>query len=125
MADEVEITRADLGPAEPEFGITDDDLKLFAADEETVLVKVFVDGEPVKPMKKTDESISIELPIGAHSEMSWIVVTTKDDNILNVMRYRGDKAIAIKDPPDDELTLKNIAEAVKRIADAMPPLRDR
>jgi hypothetical protein len=122
MADEVEITKADLGSAVAEFGITDDDLRLFAEDEETVLVKAFVDGAFVKPTKKTDSSLNVELPPGVRDETSRIVVTTKDNKILNVLHYDGSKAIAIKDPPDDDSTLRDIAAAVQRIADGIDRL---
>jgi hypothetical protein len=122
MADEVEITKADLGSAAAEFGITDDDLRLFANDKETVLIKAFVDGAFVEPTKKTDESVNVRLTPGVRDETSRIVMTTKDDKILNVLRYDGSKAIATKDPPDDASILRDIAAAVQRIADGIDRL---
>jgi hypothetical protein len=121
MAEEIEITIADLGDAAPEFGIEETDLKLIADDKKTVLVKVYVDGKDVKPEKKTDESITIEPPPSADGGTSTIVVTTNDGKILNVLNYEGNKKIPVEDPADDETTLKDIAKAIKKIAEAMAP----
>jgi hypothetical protein len=127
MADEITITidKNDLGPPESEFGITDNDLKLFDSKEAASLVKVFVDGELVDPTTVTDQSITVKWPPSADGMPSTVVVTTKRDKILNVLQYEGNKKIVVKDPPDDESTLKDIAEAIKKIAEAMPPLRKR
>jgi hypothetical protein len=121
MAQEIEITihADDLGRPEREFGINDDDLKLFAKDGNTPSVRVFVDGQLVDPTKATDKSITVKWPSGFEGGTSTIVVTTKRDKILNVLRYEGNQQIAIEDPADDETTLTNIAEAIKRIADVM------
>jgi hypothetical protein len=128
MADEITITidKNDLGPPESEFGITDDDLKLFdskedASLEDASLVKVFVDGELVDPTTVTEQSITVKLPASADGMPSTVVVTTKRDKILNVLQYDGNKKIVVKDPPDDETTLKDIAKAIKKIAELMAP----
>jgi hypothetical protein len=126
MAEEIEITIADLGGAAPEFGIEKTDLKLIADDKETVLIKVYVDGADVKPEKKTDKSVTIKPRPSADGETSTIVVTTNDGKILNVLNYAGNKKIPIEDPADDETTLKDIATTIKKIAEAMaPPKKDR
>ena len=127
MADEITVTidKNDLGPPAPEFGITDDDLKLFDSKEDASLVKVFVDGELVYPttVTETDKSITIKPPPSADGETSTIVMTTNDGKILNVLYYAGNKKIPVEDPADDETTLKDIAKAIKKIAEVMatPP----
>jgi len=127
MADEITVTidKNDLGPPEPEVGITDDDLKLFDSKEHASLVKVFVDGELVYPTTVTEQSITVKWPPSAGGMPSTVVVTTKRDKVLNVLQYEGNKKTVVKDPPDDESTLKDIADAIKKIAEAMPPLRKR
>jgi hypothetical protein len=125
MAQEIEITinEADLGRAEPEFGIDKDDLRLFDADGK-ISVDVFVDGELAELAEGPHKSINAKAP-SPHGRRFFVVVSGNDDKILNVLRYEGNKKIALKDPPDDESTLKDIADAIKKIAEAMPPVRNR
>jgi hypothetical protein len=127
MAEEITITidKDDLGRADSEFGLTDDDLKLFDTKKKASLVKVFVDGKLTDPTAATEKSITVERPSGADGRASTVVVTTNDGKVLNVLRYEGNKKIQIKDPADDESTLKDIADAIKKIAEAMPPVRTR
>jgi hypothetical protein len=122
MAKEITIIidKSDLGPADDEFDITDDDLKLFDTKENVSLVNVFVDGHLVDPTTISEKSITVKRPFTSGSESSTIVVTTKSEKILNVLKYNENKKIEIKKPTDDEATLKGIAEAIKRIADLMP-----
>jgi hypothetical protein len=125
MAQDIEITinEADLGRADREFGLDKDDLKLFDADGKTS-VDVFVDGERASLAEGPHKSIIAKAPSPDGRKFS-AVVTRKDGQILNVLRYEGNKKIPIEDPADDESTLKDIAAAIKRIAEAMPPLRNR
>ena len=125
MAQEIEITinEADLGRPEPEFGIDKDDLRLFDANGK-ISVDVFVDGEPADLVEGPHKTINAMAP-SPHASRFFVVVTGNDDKILNVLRYEGNKKVALKDPPDDESTLKDIAAAIKKIAEAMPPVRNR
>jgi hypothetical protein len=123
--DTITIDKTELGPVEPEFGIYADDLKLFDKKQNKKLVKVFVDGRLFASAAVTEQSITIPRPHGAYGEPSTVVVTTNRDEILNVLRYDGDKKIEIKDPPDEEATLKDIAKAIAKIAEAMPPAKTR
>jgi hypothetical protein len=120
-ANTITIDKADLGSAQPEFGIYDDDLKLFDTKENAILVKIFVDGDLVHPTTATEDAITLKLPPGAYGEPSTVVVTTKRDKILNVLQYEGAKKIEVRDPPDEEGTLSDIAKAIKRIAEVMNP----
>jgi hypothetical protein len=125
MAQEIEITinEADLGHAEREFGIDKDGLKLFDAGGE-ISVNVFVDGELAELAEGPHKSIIAKAP-SLDGRRFFAVLTGNDGQILNVLRYEGDKKIPVEDPADDESTLKDIAAAIKKIAEAMPPLRNR
>jgi hypothetical protein len=125
MAQEIEIAinEADLGHAEREFGIDKDDLKLFNAGGK-ISVDVFVDGELAELAEGPHKSIIAKAP-GPDGRRFFAVVTGHDGQILNVLRYEGNKKIPVEDPADDEATLKDIAAAIKKIAEAMPPLRTR
>ena len=89
MAKEITITidKGDLGPADDEFGIGDNDLNLFDATANVSLVKVFVDGHLVDPTTVTEKSITLKLPVTPDSQSSTVVVTTKNEKILNVLKY--------------------------------------
>jgi hypothetical protein len=125
MAQEIEIAinEADLGRADREFGLDKDDLKLFDAGGK-IRVNVFVDGEPAELAEGPHKSIIAKAPSPDGRRFS-AVVTGKDGEILNVLRYEGNKKMPVEDPADDESTLKDIAAAIKKIAEAMPPLRNR
>ena len=125
MAQEIEITisGADLGRAEPEVGIDKDDLLLFDAGGK-ISIKVIVDGELAKLAEGPRKSIIAKAP-SPGAERFFAVVTGNDGQILNVLQYEGNKNIPVEDPADDELTLKDIAAAIKKIAESMPPIRNR
>jgi hypothetical protein len=125
MAQEIDIAinEADLGPADREFGLEKDDLKLFDAGGK-ISVKVFVDGEPAELAEGPHKSVIAKAPSPEGRRFSAVVIG-KDGEILNVLRYEGNKRVPVEDPADDESTLKDIAAAIKKIAEAMPPLRNR
>jgi hypothetical protein len=125
MAQEIDIAinEADLGRADREFGLEKDDLKLFDAGGK-ISVNVFVDGEPAELAEGPHKSIIVKAPSPEGRKFSAVVIG-KDGEILNVLRYEGNKRVPIEDPADDESTLKDIAAAIKKIAEAMPPLRNR
>jgi hypothetical protein len=125
MAQEIEIAinEADLGRADREFGLDKDDLKLFDAGGK-IRVNVFVDGEPAELAEGPHKSIIAKAPSPDGRRLSAVVIG-RDGKILNVLRYEGNKKIPVEDPADDESTLKDIAAAIKKIAEAMPPLRNR
>jgi len=125
MAQEIEITinEADLGRADREFGLDKDDLKLFDAAGRAS-VDVFVDGELAELVEGPHKSIIAKAP-SPDGRKFFAVVTGNDGQILNVLQYEGTKNIPVEDPADDESTLKDIAAAIKKIAEAMPPLRNR
>jgi hypothetical protein len=125
MAQEIEIAinEADLGRADREFGLDKDDLKLFDAGGK-IRVNVLVDGEPAELAEGPHKSIIAKAPSPDGRRFSAVVIG-KDGKILNVLRYEGNKKIPVEDPADDESTLKDIAAAIKKIAEAMPPLRNR
>ena len=125
MAQEIEIAinEADLGRADREFGLDKDDLKLFDAGGK-IRVNVFVDGEPAELAEGPHKSIIAKAPSPDGRRFSAVVIG-KDGKILNVLRYEGNKKMPVEDPADDESTLKDIAAAIKKIAEAMPPLRNR
>jgi hypothetical protein len=125
MAQEIDIAinEADLGRADREFGLEKDDLKLFDAGGK-ISVNVFVDGEPAELAEGPHKSIIAKAPSPEGRKFSAVVIG-KDGEILNVLRYEGNKRVPIEDPADDESTLKDIAAAIKKIAEAMPPLRNR
>src|ERR1700722_6414788 len=125
MAQEIEIAinEADLGRADREFGLDKDDLKLFDAGGK-IRVNVLVDGEPAELAEGPHKSIIAKAPSPDGRRLSAVVIG-RDGKILNVLRYEGNKKIAVEDPADDESTLKDIAAAIKKIAEAMPPLRNR
>jgi hypothetical protein len=125
MAVEIEITisKADLGPEQPEVDIVKDDLELFDADRKTVRVKVFVDGELADVAKVTDTSISAKVPPRPDEGMLSVVATTQHDKIIQVLEYDPkEKKIRkpVDDPQDDEAALiKAIGDAAQKIATAM------
>jgi hypothetical protein len=125
MAQEIEIAinEADLGRADREFGVDKDDLKLFDAGGK-IRVNVLVDGEPAELAEGPHKSIIAKAPSPDGRRLSAVVIG-RDGKILNVLRYEGNKKIPVEDPADDEWTLKDIAAAIKKIAEAMPPLRNR
>jgi hypothetical protein len=125
MAQEIDIAinEADLGRADREFGLEKDDLKLFDAGGK-ISVNVFVDGEPAELAEGPHKSVIAKAPSPEGRRFSAVVIG-KDGEILNVLRYEGNKRVPVEDPADDESTLKDIAAAIKKIAEAMPPLRNR
>jgi hypothetical protein len=125
MAQEIDIAinEADLGHAEPEFGLDKGGLKLFNAAGK-ISVNVFVDGGPADLKEGPNKSIIATTP-SPDSKRFFAVVTGKDGEILNVLQYEGNKKIPVEDPADDESTLRDIAAAIKKIAEAMPPVRNR
>jgi hypothetical protein len=125
MAQEIEIAinEADLGRADREFGLDKDDLQLFDAGGK-IRVNVLVDGEPAELAEGPHKSIIAKAPSPDGRRLSAVVIG-RDGKILNVLRYEGNKKIPVEDPADDESTLKDIAAAIKKIAEAMPPLRNR
>ena len=52
-------------------------------------------------------------------------IDIQNGKILNVLSYEGSNLVRAEDLVDHESTLKDIATAIKKIADAMPPLRNR
>jgi hypothetical protein len=121
MAQEVEIiiNQADLDDPDSEFGLNEDELKLFD-DKGNIKVNVFIDDEPAEPKKKTDESIAVKRK--SNRANSTVIVTTNDGKVLSVLRYKGNKKVKTDEPIDNSATLTDIAAELKRIADAIPPL---
>ena len=72
MAQEIEITihQADLGRADTEFGINDDDLKLFDSAGE-ISVDVFIDGEPAELEEGLHKSVIAKAPCFKYSDASF------------------------------------------------------
>jgi hypothetical protein len=122
MAEEIEITisEADLGRAEPEFGITKDDLKLFD-DDGAIRIKVFVDGEPADLARATARSIIVKAPPRPDGgPFTVVVVTANDGKLLNVLECEGNEKIPVEDLTDDESNLiKVIQDATNRIVAAI------
>jgi hypothetical protein len=119
MANDIEITihQNDLGHAEPEFGLTDGDLRLFDVDGK-IRVGVYVDGKSVEPKHKKGNSIVVKLPSGAAGRTSTVTVIDDVGKILKLLKYKGDEKI--KDPDDDGLALlKALGEASGKIATAL------
>jgi hypothetical protein len=119
MAKDIEITihQNDLGHAEPDFGLTEGDLRLFDVDGK-IRVDVYIDGKSVEPKQKTGDSIVVKLPPGAADRTSTVTVVDDVGKILKLLKYKGDKKI--KDPDDDALALlKTIGEASGKIAAAL------
>jgi hypothetical protein len=119
MAEEITIGQAYLGHETSEFGLTTNDLKLF--DEAgKIRVEVFVDGEFVRPEKKTEDSIVVKRPAGATGKTSTVVVAAKDGKLLNVLQYDGTKRIPPKDPAAEETALiKAIRNSTAQIVAAI------
>jgi hypothetical protein len=120
---DIAINETDLGRADREFGLDKDDLQLFDPGGK-ISVKVFVDGEPAELAEGPRKSIIAKAPSPEGRRFSAVVIG-KDGEILNVLRYEGNMRVPVEDPADDESTLKDIAAAIKKIAEAMPPLRNR
>lgn len=135
MAGEIEITihQADLSEARSEFDPDKSDLKLFDNKGE-IQVDVYVNGKSVTPEKKSG-SIAVKRPSNAPGSRSTVVVSARDGKTLCALQYEGNQKIIAKDPEHDGSALRDIAAAVKRIADVMnpptppsgatPPKRDR
>lgn len=122
MAKEIEITiyPSDLGPPDDELGIKEDDLKLFDTKANASLVQVFVDGKLTDPTKASEKSITVKRP-SSNDETSTVVVATKRDKILNVLKYDGGKKIAVEGPADDKSALINaLKEATVQIVGTVP-----
>jgi hypothetical protein len=121
MAGEIEITihQADLSDARSEFGSAESDLKLFD-DKGEIQVDVYVNGESVTPEKK-NSSIAVKRPSSAPGRRSTVVVSAHDGKTLCALQYEGDQKVIAKDPADNGSALRDIAAAVKRIADVMNP----
>jgi hypothetical protein len=119
MANDIEITihQNDLGHAEPEFGLTDRDLKLFDVDGK-IRVGVYVDDKSVEPKQNKGDSIVVKLPPGSAGRTSTVTVIDDVGKILKLLKYRGDEKI--EDPDDERLALlKAIGEASGKIAAAL------
>jgi hypothetical protein len=95
---EIVINQADLDDSDPEFGLNEDDLKLFDS-EGKIRVKVFIDHEPTEPEKKTPDSIFIKRQVNTGN--STVIVTTRDGKMLKVLRYKGNKKVKIADLTND------------------------
>ena len=123
MAQEIEIAikEADLGHAEREFGLDQDDLKLLDADGE-ISVNVFVDGELAELTKGPHKSIIAKAP-SLDGKRFFAVVTGNDGQILNVLRYEGNKKIPIEDPADDEFDLKGHRSGNKKNSRSNAPFK--
>jgi hypothetical protein len=112
MPAEVPITirQADLGPPQPDIALTKQDLELFDS-KGGIRVKVLVDGELITPTKSGD-SIVFEAPLDLDDDMVTVVVTTKENKILNVLRYDEEgKPIADPAADDEEEGLEVVSKA--------------
>jgi cyanophycinase-like exopeptidase len=127
MEIKITIDHADFGRADLEFGISENDLKLFDQDG-SISVKVFVDGQPAELVKASARSIIAKAPLILDEKILTVVVTTRRESILNELAYDVREKQFRKsrdDSENDESTLKDIAAAIKKIAEAMPPVRTR
>jgi hypothetical protein len=120
MAEEISIRirQAHLGPAQPEIGLTAEDLKLFDGRGK-IRVNVFVDGEPVE-LEKDNDSIVVKASLSPDDDKFTVVVTTKEDKILDVLQYDEEGEPIVDDPTHDgTAVIRGIGEAAQKIADAM------
>jgi hypothetical protein len=125
MAKEITITidKDDLGAADPEFGIEDEDLKLFDSDGKTVRVKVFVDGAPTGSAKASARSITIGPISVSNAPTLNVAVTTRDERIISVLPYdtraRQFTKSAAETKNNETVLLDALEKAVTRIVAAV------
>jgi hypothetical protein len=126
MAKDIEITihQADLGDAESEFGLTDDDLKLFDGKGK-IRVDVFVDGELTDLVEAPDKSIIATAPLKRERDMLTVVVTTRQGNMISLLQYDAKKKqfrkpvgeSAVDESKEDQPTLVNVIETLNNVID--------
>jgi hypothetical protein len=114
MAIEIKITvhQADLGHANPEFGIYKDDLTLYDG-EGAISIKVFVDGQVADLTEETEKSIIATVRPNGDKNLLPVVVTTRYEKIINVLEYDLKQKKLRKhggQPKDDEQTLVKVIE---------------
>lgn len=140
MAEEITtitIRKDDLGPAKREF---DDDLELVDG-KGTARVKVFINNK-LADAKATKESIIVKAPprpVKAsprpQEDMLTIVVTTKEEKIIKVIKYEYDPkekkfrksageprdagSASVKPDDSGSALIDAIGDAAQKIADAM------
>jgi hypothetical protein len=99
----IAIRQADLGPPQPETGLSTHDLELLD-NKGRIRLNVLVDGELVEPRKDHD-SIVFSAPLTEDDGVVTVVVTTKEGKILNVLQYDGTGAPIIDSAAGDEIEL--------------------
>ena len=127
MEIEITIDHTDLGRADLEFGISENDLKLLDQDG-SITIKVFVDGQHAELVKASARSIIARAPLILDEKILTVVVTTRRESIINELAYDVREKQFRKwrdDSESDDSTLRDIAVAIKKIAEAMPPSRNR
>jgi hypothetical protein len=145
MAEEITITihKDDLGPAKREF---DDDLKLVDG-KGTARVKVFINNK-LADAKATEESLVVKAPprpvkvsLRPQEDMLTVVVTTKEEKIIKVIKYEYDPkekkfrksageprdatSGSVKPHDSGSALIEAIGAAAQKIADAMAASRVR
>ena len=116
----IAIHQADLGPEQPEIGLTAQDLALFN-DKGKIRVNVLIDGEPIDTRKDRD-SIVFTTHLDHDDDIVTVVVAT--DKVLSVLRYGKDGRIPDPAAGDEMELMRGFGEIVRRVRDMPDEKRD-
>jgi hypothetical protein len=111
----IAIRQADLGRPQSDIELTAQDLELFDGEGE-IRVNVLVDGELIKPTKSGD-SIVFKAPLDPDDDMVTVVVTTRENKILNVLQYDEEGRSIADGAAEDEKELVKGLEAIRKARD--------
>jgi hypothetical protein len=111
----IAIRQADLGRPQSDIELTAQDLELFDGEGE-IRVNVLVDGELIKPTKSGD-SIVFKAPLDPDDDMVTVVVTTRENKILNVLQYDEEGRPIADGAAEDEKELMKGLEAIRKARD--------
>jgi hypothetical protein len=111
----IAIRQADLGRPQSDIELTAQDLELFDGEGE-IRVNVLVDGELIKPTKSGD-SIVFKAPLDPDDDMVTVVVTTRENKILNVLQYDEEGRPIADGAAEDEKELVKGLEAIRKARD--------
>lgn len=109
----IAIRQVDLGRPQSDIDLTAQDLALFDGEGE-IRVNVLVDGELIEPTRSGD-SIVFKAPLDPDDDMVTVVVTTKENKILNVLQYDEEgEPIDDGDAGDEEELMKGFEQVIRK-----------
>lgn len=117
----IAIRQADLGPEQPEIGLSAQDLALFN-DKGKIRVDVLIDGELVETRKDRD-SVVFTTYLDHDDDVATVVVAT--DKVLSVLRYGKDGKIPDPSAGDEVELMRGFGEIVRRARDMPDGKSDR